>query len=339
MDSKITVNDISQEAGVSIATVSRVLNNSSNVREDTRRRVLEAIDKLGYSPNAFAQALGMASTKAVGVVCADCSDLFLAKAIYYVASNLRESGYETFIISTGYDHAGKQEAVYNLLKKKVDGIILLGSHFVYDTDEENKYIIDAASQVPVMLYNADFDHDNVYCCFCDDLKATFDGVEYAISTGCKRILYIYDTISYAGRKKLSGYQSALLAHDFDIDKNLYQYYDGNRDSAQDIAAFITGIHSQGVDFDCIVTSDDYLAMGAIKYAHQQGLSIPDDISIIGYNNSVLSTCSDPELTSVHNKVEDITWQLVHTLLEVLSGNMMPLKTVFSGEVIVRDTTR
>ena len=339
MGNKVTIFDISKEAGVSIATVSRVLNGAGNVSENTKKKVLNAALKFGYSPNSVANAIGDTSTKTIGIISADCSDLFLAKAIFFTANALRQAGYETFIISSGYDHKGACEAVLTMLAKHVDGIILLGSQFIFDSDSDNDYIREAAKKVPIMLYNAELDFDNIYCCFCDDMKATFDGVEYAILSGCKRILFIYDSVSYANKKKLAGYQSALLTHDLTVSKEYYRYYDGDRDSANDIARFIEGIANEGLLFDCIVCSDDYVAMGAIKYCRQKGLSIPDDMSVIGYNNSLLATCCDPELTSIHNKVEDITSQLVRTLLEVLNGSMMPQKTVFSGELIIRKTTK
>ena len=339
MDSKITIFDISKEAGVSIATVSRVLNGNTNVKESTRQKVLEVATKYGYTPNTLSNTFAMTNSKTVGIVCADCSDLFLAKAIYNVEQNLRLAGYESFLVSSGMDYDGKVEAVQTLLAKNVDSIILLGSHFIYDTEDENAYIIEAAKKLPIMLYNAEFEHENVYCCFCDDNQGTCDAVKYAISTGCKKILYIYDVKSYAGERKLGGYINALLANDIDVDKRMYRFFDGNREAAKEISSFISDIKSEGIDFDCIVTSNDYLATGAIKYCHMNNLRIPEDISIIGYNNSVLTTCSDPEITSVNNKVEDITSQIAHTLVEVLNGNQMPHKMLFSGELVVRDTTR
>ena len=335
----MTIYDISEKAGVSIATVSRVLNGSANVRPKTRQKVLDVIEEYGYTPNAFARGLGLNTMSAVGIICADCSDMFLAKAVYFVERSLRAQGYESILCCSGYELEGKKEAVNILLQKRVDSIILIGSNFIYEDNESNNYIREAAEKVPVMLLNADFDSPNVYCTFCDDFKAAFDSTTYLIEKGSRKILHLYDSLSYAGRRKLAGYQGALLAADIPVDKNLHQLYQGNRESAQEISDFIESIVSSGVEFDAIAASNDYMAMGAMRYARLHHISVPEDMQIMGYNNTVLTTCSFPELSSVDNKIEQITTQLVHTLVEILNGNKMPQKTVLSAELCCRATTR
>ncbi len=335
----MTIYDISREAGVSIATVSRVLNGNASVRPKTKQKVLDIIEKYGYTPNAFARGLGLNTMQTVGLLCADCSDIFLAKAIYYVEQKLREEGYETILCSTGYTLEGKQEAMTQILSRKVDGIILIGSNFIYENEEDNSYISEAATSIPVMLLNADYDHSGVYCTFCDDAKAMQDATSYLIETGHKKILHLYDSMSYSGKRKLSGYQAALLSHDIVPDKSLAQYFTGNRESASDIASFLDEIWESGIEFDAIMASNDYMAMGALRFARLRKIIVPDELAVIGYNNTVLTTCSYPELSSVDNKVEQISNQLVHTLIEVLANNSMPQKAVVSGELIRRATTR
>lgn len=335
----MTIYDISKEAGVSIATVSRVLNGNDNVRPKTRQKVMEVIEKYEYTPNAFARGLGLNTMQAVGIMCADCSDMFLAKAIYYVEKNLREQGYETILTSTGYDLQGKQEALSLLLKRRVDSIIMIGSNFIFDNDDDNKYIRDAAEQVPVMMLNGDFDCKNVFCTYCDDFQASFDATDQLIKSGAKRILHLYDATSFSGKRKLSGYQGALLSNDIEVDKNLSQFYSGNRESAHDIASFLQEIKEQGIEFDAISCSNDYMAMGALRFARLNKIKVPEELQICGYNNTVLTTCAYPEMTSVDNRVEQISNQLVHTLVEVLSGVEMPQKTLVSGQLVKRDSTK
>ena len=164
----MTIYDISEKAGVSIATVSRVLNGSSNVSEKTKQKVLDVINQCEYTPNAFARGLGLNTMKTIGIMCADSSDLYLAKAIYYIEQKLRGNGYDSILCCTGYDLENKKSCMNLLITKKVDGIILVGSNFVYDKDTENRYILDAASQVPVMLLNAALEAPNVYSILSDD---------------------------------------------------------------------------------------------------------------------------------------------------------------------------
>lgn len=334
----MTIYDISRKAGVSIATVSRVLNNSDSVRPTTRKKVMDIIEASGYTPNAFARGLGLNTMHAVGIVCADCSDMFLAKAVYYVEHQLRAKSYECILCCSGYEHEDKVEAISLLIKKHVDSIILIGSNFLYQDDTMNEYIREAASQIPVMILNGDFDYPNVYCTFCDDYKASVEAVSSLIAEGRERILHLYDSDSFSGRKKLSGYQSALVEHELPVEKLYMQKFTGNRESPVEISKFLDSISTGGFTFDGVFASSDYLALGAIKYAKSKGLRIPDDVSIIGYNNSVLVECSDPELSSVDNQLEQISAQLVSTLASVLEGNDMPQKTVYSGVIIKRKTT-
>lgn len=127
----MTIYDISKKAGVSTATVSRVLNGSINVSEATRQKVMAVIEKYDYTPNAFARGLGLNSMKTIGIMCADSSDIYLAKAIFYLEQKLRANGYDSILCCTGYELSGKKNAMNLLITKKVDGIILAGSHFFY----------------------------------------------------------------------------------------------------------------------------------------------------------------------------------------------------------------
>lgn len=170
----MTIYDISRLAGVSTATVSRVLNGNPNVKPDTKQKVLDIMEQYGYTPNAFARGLGLNTMKTIGILCADSSDIYLAKAVYFIERSLRAEGYRSILCCTGYDIQDKKSALNLLLTQKVDGVVLAGSNFVYPDDGDNQYIREAAAQIPVMLLNADFDCANVFCTLCDDFKAIQD---------------------------------------------------------------------------------------------------------------------------------------------------------------------
>ena len=337
--SKMTIYDISKKAGVSIATVSRVLNGSSNVKAKTRKKVMDVIEECGYKPNAFARGLGLNSMKTVGLLCADASDLYLAKAIYFIERNLRESGYNSILCCTGYEIESRKNSLNLLLSQHVDSVIMVGSNFLMNKQEDNRYIIDAAASVPIMLLNADFDCPNVYCTLCDDYKATSDVTEKMIESGVKDILYLYNSRSYSGQKKLAGFQNALLTSDIPLRKELIQCFNGSREDIDGVKDFVQKLYDKGIRFDGIVTSEDFLAVGAMNFAKANKIKVPDELQIIGYNNSILAHCSEPNISSVDNRLEDMCIQLVKTLTGTLSGNEMPQKTIFSGELIKRGSTK
>ncbi len=335
----LTIYDISQKAGVSTATVSRVLNDSASVSPSTKKKVMDIIQKYDYIPNAFARGMGLRSLQTIGILCADSSDLFAAKAIYYLEQELQANGYEALLCCTGYNLGVKKNYLNLILSKKVDSIILVGSNFIAPSQLENEYIAEAADQVPVMLLNASFNHPNVYSVLCDDYTAMYEASCAMIGSGIEDVVYLYNSESYSGLKKKKGFQDAWQEKISTDSADRIYYYDGAPDSIDDISLFVERIAKGGTAFHGVIAADDSLAIGAMKYAQRTGRSIPEDLSVIGYNNSVLTGCCSPELTSVDNCLELQTHQLVRTLLQVLSGEEAPNKVVFSGKLIRRKTTR
>lgn len=335
----MTIYDISEKAGVSIATVSRVLNGSGSVSEKTRKKVLDVISRYEYTPNAFARGLGLNTMKTIGILCADSSDLYLAKAVYYIEQKLRLNGYDSILCCTGYDLEAKAAAVNLLINKKVDALILAGSNFIYENDADNQYVTDAAAQLPLMLLNAALDAPNVYSVISDDFTSVYEATLQMISGGVRDIVYFYNSASYSGKKKLAGYLAAMEEKKLMNGAELVQFYQGSHEDIPAMTEHLKKLHSRGTRFHGVIASDDTLALAAVKFAKLMGYSLPEDFSVLGYNNSILVNCCDPELTSIDNKLETLCQHLINTLMGVLSGNEMPKKTVFSGEIIRRGTTR
>ena len=142
----MNIYDISQLAGVSIATVSRVINGSDRVSARTRQKVLRVIEENGYTPNAFARGLGLNTMHTVGLLCADSSDPYLAQAVYNLEQELRLNGYDCLLCCTGYARETKEKYLDLLLSKRVDGLIFVGSQFTESAPEDNEYIRRAARQ-------------------------------------------------------------------------------------------------------------------------------------------------------------------------------------------------
>ena len=138
----MNIYDIAQRAGVSIATVSRVLNGSPNVSTKTKAKVLGVIEEAGYTPNVFARGLGLNTMKMIGVLCTDVADIFYAKAVSVIENALRQYGYDSLLCSTGKNLEDKQKYIDLLLAKRVDALILIGSIFKEETD--NSHIEKAA---------------------------------------------------------------------------------------------------------------------------------------------------------------------------------------------------
>ena len=333
----MNIYDISKLAGVSIATVSRVLNGNEKVSEKTKKKVLDIIEQQGYTPNVFARGLGLNTMKTIGLLCTDASDIYQAKAIYFLEELLRAQGYDSILCCSGFQLQSKEKCTALLLAKKVDALILIGSGFVYEDPQKDEYICHAAQQVPVMLLNAALDAPNVFGVVSDDQKSVFDAATQLISRGIKDILYFYNSTSYSDKRKLLGYRQAMESHGLLEEKRIH-FFGRNSEDIPGMANFLMQLRRNGLQFHGIITSNDQLALAAIKYAKKAGLSIPEDLSIIGYDNSMLACCSDPELSSIDVQMEALCQQLVANLMLALKGETPPAVTTLPGHIFYRETT-
>lgn len=333
----MNIYDVSKEAGVSIATVSRVINNNSNVSKLTREKVEKVIAETGYTPNTFARGLGHNSMHTIGIMCADSSDPFIAKAIYHLEQGLRVHQYDVLLCCTGYDLNDKQNYLNLLLSKRMDAIILVGSNFVEIENEKNDYIKIVAEKVPIMILNASLKGNNIYSTLCDDYNAVFDATTALLNKGCKDIIYLYNSLSYSGNRKISGFLSAIegIIPNQQQRQEHVHYITGNIVETKE---YLLSLQQQHIKFDAVITSDDELAVGVLKYAKSLDIQVPKQLSIIGYNNSLLSNCSEPELTSIDNKLETLCSSCITTLMGIFNNDLVPIKTVYPGEIIKRCTT-
>lgn len=335
----MNIYDISRRAGVSIATVSRVLNKSPHVSENTRKKVMAVIEGTGYVPNAFARGLGLNTMKTIGLLCPDASDPYLSQALTYLERAFRQQGYDCLLSCTGKELTARQQGMELLKSRHVDGIVLMGSSFVEDHPEDNDYIRDAAKNVPVVLLNGAFPNENVYGVQCDDQLASKEATLSLLDSGCRRILCLYHSQNYAGRKKLAGYREAHEVRGLAVDEKLLCFFDHDKGSVHQVCETLLRLAREGLEFDAVLASEDILAVGALKYARAAGKKVPEELAIIGYNNSSLCACTEPELTSVDNKLLAICEHIVVTMMGVLEGKEMTQKTVFTGELVKRASTR
>lgn len=333
----LTIYDISKKANVSIATVSRVLNGNSNVRESTRKKVMDVIEKYDYTPNAFARGMSLRSIHTIGILCADSSDMFLAKAVYLLEQELQANGYEALLCCTGYNLDIRKNYINLILSKKIDALILVGSSFISTNPDDNQYLVDFAKEIPIMVLNASFNYANVYSTLCDDYTTMYETTTELLESGITDILYLYNSNTFSGSKKLNGFIDAMEDKHIAGFRDLIHYYD-RANQMDDIANFVESL-SKTYSFHAVMTSDDYLAIGAVKYAKRNNLRLPEDLSVIGYNNSLLCDCCTPELSSIDNQLEPQTHQLIKTLLGVLNGDEVPQECIFSGKLIRRGTTK
>lgn len=326
----MTIYDIAKSCGVSIATVSRVLNGSDKVSEKTRQKVLQAMQDLNYSPNPFARGLGLNSMKMIGILCTDISDAFYAKAVSLVEHDLRERGLDVILGCTGVELSGKKKYLELMLKKHVDAIILIGSP--YREEGSNAHLASVAKEVPIITINSLIELPNIYCVLCDEAEGITQGVQELAKSGYKRILYLFDRLSYSGQRKLRGYRKGLEAAGLVDDDKLVCQVD--RDLLA-VRKMVERLMTMGATFDAIVGSEDVIAIGAQKALSSHGLRLP----VIGCNNSVLAECATPSLTSIDNRLEILCPAAVDVLTKVLEqgDHAAPSKTIYPAVIVHRES--
>ena len=332
----MNIYDIAKLADVSIATVSRVVNNSPKVSAKTKEKVLAIMKENEYTPNAFARGLGLGTMKTVGIICPDISDIYMAKAVSYLESNLHDHGYDCILGCSGFKQKEKESYVKLLLSKKIDTLILVGSTYAGSGKDEadTDYIREAAEQASVFMINAKVAGDNIYCTYADDFQATYEVTKAYLRRGKEKILFMYDSESFSARQKLAGYEAALQDAGYPVLGNLKFKTKNDIEYTKNMLLE----YNKVLDFDSVLATDDGIAAGAVKYAKIKGLSIPEELSITGYNNSILALCSDPELTSVDSKLGVMCRKTVERMIELLENEAQIEKNVCVPCEIVRRCT-
>lgn len=334
----MNIYDIAERAGVSIATVSRVLNNSTHVSEATRQKILTVMNENRYVPNAFARGLGLNSMKTVGLVCPDAGDPYLSEAINCLESEFRAKGYNCLLICTGRNSEGRKNGVREMLDRHVDSMVLMGSSFIEEDPEENIYLTEAGKNVPVFLLNGSYHAPGVYGVVSNDVRGARDATEYLLSAGRKRILFLHHNLNDSSRRKLKGYMCALKKRGIPFDRELCVYAERNSSCLENVKAALTQLEEKKIAYDAVLTTEDVLAVGVLKYASSKGLRVPEDLSVIGYNNSQLCRCTEPELTSMDNRVSALCGCIVENLTAVMQGETRPGEFSFDSQLILRGTT-
>lgn len=295
----VTIYDVAREAGVSMATVSRVVNGNPNVKPTTRKRVMEAIDQLGYRPNAVARGLASKRTTTVGVIIPDISSIFfseLARGIEDIATM-----YKYNIILSNSDQNKEKEIhlINTMLEKQVDGIVFMGGEITKEHEETFK-----KSPVPVVLSATIDDKKEFPSVNIDYHQAAFDAVNAIIHQGHKRIGMLTGTLEdpINGYQKYSGYKRALQEADLDLDDDLIVIGDYTYRSGLEAMEQFLALQNRP---SALFASTDEMALGLIHGAQDAGLKIPEDFEIIGFDNTRLATMVRPTLTTVVQPMYDI----------------------------------
>lgn len=337
----MNIYDIAEKCGVSIATVSRVLNNNPNVSAATRAKIQAVIDEANYTPSALARSLGTGAEAAapataapamptVGVLCSTLRDPYYADIIAGLEEQLRQRGYALLLQGGGDTLEEEQQALTRLADSQVTAILCVGPNH-YDTVTTSP-IIQAASQVPVILVDGYLSAPGVYCVTADQQGAIAELVELLLRRQRRRVLFLYNRQNHSYRQKLAGFKAAHAAAGLELDEELIVAVS---DRLEDVNACIKRLLVNRVTFDAVIGTEDILALGAQKALMRTGLSMP----IIGFHNSLTARCATPDLTSVDCDTTALCAAAMAALDNLVAGKEAVPHTIIPTKLVERDSFR
>ncbi|MDT8859364.1 catabolite control protein A [Alkalihalobacillus sp. MEB130] len=294
-----TIYDVAREAGVSMATVSRVVNGNPNVKPATRKKVLEAIERLGYRPNAVARGLASKRTTTVGVIIPDISSIFFAELARGIEDIATMYKYNIILCNSDQNQEKEIHLINTLLEKQVDGIVFMGGHIT-----EEHVVQFKRSPVPIVLAATLDANEEIPSVNIDYRQAVYDAISHLIEQGHSRIGMLSGTLDdpVNGYQKFLGYREAIEGAGLSFEEDLVVIGDYTYDSGIDAMESFLELENKP---SAIFASTDEMALGVIHGAQDHGFSIPDDFEVIGFDNTRLATMVRPTLTTVVQPMYDI----------------------------------
>lgn len=309
---KLTIYDVSKLAGVSVTTVSRVLNGNKNVNAETREKVEAVIQKNGYIPKQKARNFAQPDLYAVGLMMDDIRHAYMAGLAYAIDQELSKWKVNTVLCNIVDVEKEFINQVDNLIEKRVNGVILMGSIFQNDICRvaiERRY-----SELPFVVVNGNFALPNVYEVIQDQCQGTRDAVHYLYSRGRRKIGWIFYRHSGSDRKKYEGFLEGMR----ECGLKQLRMYEAESKSLEEGMRTTENLLKQFPDTDAIIYSADILAVGGTHWLNDHQISIPDRIAVIGFNNSSCARECWPPLTSIDNQITESGRAAAQLMLQVLN---------------------
>ncbi len=311
-----SIKDVAREAGVSIATVSRVLNDIDVVNEETKKKVVEAIKKLGYRPNIVARSLKTQRTRTIGILIPDISSQFYPEIVRGAEDVANIYDYNVMLCNSDFDIDKEKEYLRVLKEKMVDGVLYMSSSLEND-------ILDLINELDVktVLVETDDKNANLPSVTIDNIKATYETTKYLIDKGMKDIAFIGVSRddNNAWRKRYTGYKNALEENGINIKEGLTYF---NNLKVETGYNGVMEIMNKGVKPEAIVCASDEIAMGAINALRDKGLKVPEDVSVIGFNDIDLARAFYPKLTTVHQPMYDMGSVAMRMLIKLINNKVL-----------------
>ncbi len=331
-----SIKDVAKLSGVSVATVSRVLNNSDKVTEKTREKVLKTIETLGYVPNYSAKSLRTNLSNGIGLVISHDVNYFItfpyfSEFIRGMGQTLSGSDYHLVMVMSTDSRDDISSHLRAFEKKIVGGVVL------FDTmDGDKRIAILKKSNIPFIVVGRPNNVENYVYVDSDNEKGGMIATEHLFKRGCKRILFINGPKGHsASRLRLSGYLKAHEIFGIPVDKDLIVYVKSDSDAKNGYE--IVKATLEETNFDGIFASGDLMATGAMKALEESGVRIGKDVPIVGFDDVPIASMISPSLTTIRQPIKDMGATVAKMLVDKMNGKSVRSK-IFDVSLVIRKST-
>lgn len=327
----ISIKDLAEIAEVSHSTVSRALHHSPLVNGETGDRIRQLAVQMGYRPSAIARSLVTRKTWTIGVVVTTIADPFIAEVVSGIEEKANDCGYSVFLANSNADPEREMKVVHSFHERRVDGILVtasrVGAIYVPMLSEMN---------VPIVLINNQHPSDFAHSVVIDNVTASRKAVEHLVKLGHKRIAYIGDRYGYqSDTERFAGYRQALEYADVSFLPELVVHGDGKAESA---GPAIERLFEAATSPTAIFCYNDMTALGALRAIRRRGLKVPDDVSLVGFDDLFIASYTQPLLTTVRQPHRQMGLMAMEMLLKLFSAEQAKTSVKVEGELIVREST-
>ena len=308
---KVSIIDIAKKSGVSIATVSRIINKNGRYSKETEERVLKIIEESGFRINLNAKSLRTKKTQTIGIIVPDITNEFFAKIIQAVERNAMKHDYSVFVCNTDEDEKREQIQVKNLLEKFVDGIIYISGR----TDSGEK--VEGNIGIPVVYIDRYISASKIYI-QSDNIEGGYLATKELLDKGCKRIMILKDIRGISSIvSRYNGYEKALKEAGILIDKDLI--CDVSKVDHEHAKNGILEKINSNIKFDGIFATNDWMALGAIGALSERNIKVPEDVKVVGFDDMSISAMTVPSITTINQDTEKMGEHAIEILMDIITN--------------------
>lgn len=330
-----TMQEVAKKAGVSKATVSRVLSGKGYTSEETKELVYKAIEETGYRPNLLARNLATSKSQCIGLVVTNTlyTGSYFSELLSQAAKRLEANGRQLILVDGKHSAEEEKAAIDFLLDLRCDAIIIYPRFLNVD---EMDAIVEKHKQ-PIMVMNRKLRKHHSHCICCDHHGASFMATKHLIDRGHRDIAFITGSMdSPTAIDRLAGYKAALTASGLPVRDALIAFGKWSPASGAEAAEKLL---SAKLPFSGLVVSNDDMAIGAMKTLNGAGLTVPEDVSIIGFDNIATAPFLQPALSSIKDPVSEMINEVIERLISMLDGGYLSTKSLFSSRLLERDSVK